>query len=178
MIFVTVARLALPKDHDTLLRAVAEMRKSVPGAVLWIVGDGERRAALEKLGAELGLGESVKFWGERQNPGDFLRSADVFVLSSLSEGVPMSVLEAMAVGLPAIVSDVGGMAEVVRQADAGAVVPRSDVAGLAAAMRSFAADRAGARSTGAHAQAHYRNHFTLQCMADEYEKLYRQAMTK
>ena len=176
--FVTVARLALPKDHDTLLRAFAKARQTAPEIALWIVGDGERRAALEKLSAELMLGQSLTFWGERHNPGDFLRHANVFVLSSLSEGVPMSLLEAMSAGLPAIVSDVGGMAEVARQADAGPVVPCGNVPELAAAMRSCASAPDGMRSIGARVQAYYRCHFTLEIMAESYFQLYSTAASQ
>lgn len=170
--FVSLGRLAPPKDHATLLRAFAEFRPAMPGSKLWIVGDGRSRPQLEALQRELKLEESVTFWGERRDPHNFLRGADVFVLSSLSEGLPMSLLEAMAVGLPVIVSDVGGMPEVAGGANAGFVVPTGDVQSLANAMRACAADPAGLRSAGERALAHYQRHFTLEAMASAYLRLY------
>jgi len=170
--FVALGRLAPPKDPATLLRAFAEFHAAQPDSQLWMVGDGQLRPPLEALHQELKLGQSVKFWGERRDPHNFLRGADVFVLSSLSEGLPMSLLEAMAVGLPAIVSDAGGMPEVVHGGGAGFVVRSGDVQSLAAAMRACAADTAALRSMGERAAAHYRRHFTLEAMADAYLRLY------
>ena len=172
MTFVSLGRLAPPKDHATLLRAFAEFRSPKPGSTLWIVGDGRLRPQLEALQRELKLEESVTFWGERRDPHNFLCAADVFVLSSLSEGLPLSLLEAMAVGLPVIVSDVGGMPEVAGGANAGFVVPSGDVQSLAGAMRSCAADPSGLRSAGERALAHYQRHFTLEAMARAYMRLY------
>jgi glycosyltransferase involved in cell wall biosynthesis len=144
----------------------------MPCSKLWIVGDGKSRPQLEALQRELKLEESVTFWGERRDPHSFLRGADVFVLSSRSEGLPMSLLEAMAVGLPVIVSDAGGMPEVVGSANAGFVVPIGDVQSLASAMRTCAADAAGMRSAGERALTHYQRHFTLEVMASAYMRLY------
>lgn len=173
LIFVCVGRLAPPKDHATLLRAFAAFVSSMPGARLWIVGDGRLRQELEDLRRQLALEDSVTFWGERRDAYAFLRGADVFVLSSHSEGLPMSLLEAMAVGLPAIVSDVGGMSEVVNGGKNGFAVPSGDVAALAGAMHACAADRAALRSAGERGAAHYRAHFTIEGMSDAYMRLYR-----
>jgi glycosyltransferase involved in cell wall biosynthesis len=170
--FATVSRLASPKDPETLIRAFAEARAAFPDAVLWIVGDGELRNGLEQLARQLGLHQSVIFWGERQNPGDFLHAADAFVLSSRSEGVPISLLEAMSVGLPCIASDVGGLGEVTRSTAAGAVVPPGEVAALAAALRAYAADPAAARAAGTRAREQYFSHFTVEAMAASYDRLY------
>ena len=116
---VSVGRLVRAKHFDTLLRAVAVARPAVPDLGLWIVGGGDEAAALAQLCAELDLGSVVRFCGERRDVGNWLRGADVFVLSSASEGLPISMLEAMAAGLPAIVTDVGGLPELVALSGAG-----------------------------------------------------------
>jgi glycosyltransferase involved in cell wall biosynthesis len=157
------------------MRAFAKTRESLPSATLWIVGDGPLRATLEKLRTDLGLEKSVVFWGERFNPGDYLSNADVFVLSSQSEGLPMSLLEAMSAGLPAIVTDVGGMAEVARRFDLGPVVPCGNVEALAQAMLSCGADPAALQTRKRRAEAAYREHFTLEAMAESYLRLYQDA---
>ena len=172
-----IARLAPPKDHETLLHAFAQARRDVP-ASLWVVGDGPLRASLEKLAADLELGNAVVFWGERLNPGDFLAAADAFVLSSRSEGLPMSLLEAMSAGLPAIVTDVGGMAEVVHRFNLGPVVPCGDAEALASAMASTAVDPIARHAFRDRARDDYRRNFTIDAMADAYLRLYRDSLAE
>jgi glycosyltransferase involved in cell wall biosynthesis len=171
--FIMVSRLFHPKDHTTLLRAFAELRRTRSDATLWIVGDGELRSALEETARGLGIDGAVRFWGDCRNPGAFLHAADVFVLSSRSEGLPISLLEAMAAGLPAVVTDVGGMAEVIRHSDTGSRVPPADAGALAAALESWAADAERRRETGRRARQYFETHFTLEIMADLYLRLYR-----
>ena len=137
---VFVGRLARVKDLSTLVNAVALALPRVPDLQLWVVGDGPEREPLEALAAELGITANVTFWGERHDVARFFSSADVFTMSSVSEGLPMSLLQAMSVGLPAIVTDVGGMAEVVRNAECGLHVPVGDSAAYAEAIVQLALD--------------------------------------
>jgi len=169
---VTVGRLAPAKSYDTLLRSVALARRQVPDLTLWIVGDGVEAASLRRLSTELGLDDAVQFCGERADVGSWLRSADVFVLSSVSEGLPISILEAMAAGLPAIVTDVGGMPEVVSLSGAGTTVPTRDVETLASVIVDFAARRTELKEWGQRARVCYTQHFTPERMADQYLALY------
>src|SRR6202000_2774302 len=111
----------------------------LPDIQLWIVGDGTQRAQLEQRSAELGLEANVKFWGQQLEVARFFASADTFIMSSISEGLPMSLLQELSAGLPAIVTDVGGMAEVVRLSGAGMVVPAGDADAMAAAIVQIAA---------------------------------------
>ena len=171
--FLFVGRLATIKDLPTLLRALAFALPQSPDAHLWLVGDGPARGALEALAAELGIASRVTFWGERHDVARFFRSADVFVMSSVSEGLPMSLLQAMSVGVPALVTDVGGMAEVVRLADGGVCVPVGDFEAMAAAMLRMAVD-AGARAAyGQNARRAYEEQFALERMNGAYMRLYR-----
>lgn len=169
---VSVGRLVRPKDFDTLLRAIAVARAEVPDLKLWIVGDGDEAPALQQLCAELDLLPTVQFCGARRDVGSWLRAADVFVLSSRSEGLPIAMLEAMAAGLPAIVTNVGALPELVALSDAGRIVPVGSVECLARAIVDFAHRRHELGAYGERASRCYRAHFTPDVMAAEYLKLY------
>lgn len=170
---VYVGRLAAPKDIPTLLRALAKVRLTRKDVYLWIVGDGILRAPAERLCSELGLADVVSFWGERAWTGDFFHAADAFVLSSSSEGLPMSLLEAMEAGLPVVASAIGAMPELVNGGKCGFVVPAGSADAFAAAIDHLAGDSSLCTSMGMAGQIHYRAHFTPERMADRYLELYR-----
>jgi glycosyltransferase involved in cell wall biosynthesis len=170
---VTVGRLARAKGLDTLLRAVAVARRQVPDLGLWILGDGEEGPAYRRLCEELDLGSVVRFCGERRDVGSWLHAADVFVLSSISEGLPISMLEAMAAGRPAIVTGVGALPELIALSGAGQTVPPRDVDSLARAIVDLAQRRQELASLGERALRCYREHFTPDRMARDYLSLYR-----
>ena len=128
---VYVGRMQPVKNHALLLRAFQAAHLSLPSLRLWMVGDGSERAAMERLAAELGIGEQVTFWGQQLDVAPFFSAADAFVMSSKSEGLPVSLLQAFSLGLPAIVTDVGGMAEVVKLSQAGLTVAATDPAEMA-----------------------------------------------
>jgi glycosyltransferase involved in cell wall biosynthesis len=169
---VFVGRLAKVKDLSTLVNAIALALPRVPDLHLWVVGDGPERGPLEALAAKLEISANVVFWGERHDVARFFSSADVFTMSSVSEGLPMSLLQAMSVGLPAIVTDVGGMAEVVRNADCGLRVPVGDSAEYAEAIVQLATDPARRNELAANASHAYNAGFTLEQMDAAYMKLY------
>ena len=175
---VSVGRLVRAKRFDTLLRAVAVARMTVPDLSLWMVGAGPEGPALRQLCTELGLASAVRFCGERRDVGNWLRAADVFALSSMSEGLPISVLEAMAAGLPVIVTDVGGLSELVALSGAGKTVPAGSVDCLARAIVEFANRRDTLASLGERASRCYRAHFTPDRMAAEYLTLYRACLRR
>jgi glycosyltransferase involved in cell wall biosynthesis len=171
-VLVSVGRLVAAKNYALLLRSVARARAVVPDVVLRLVGDGPELAALRQLARELCIDDVVQFHGERTDVGTLLRGADVFVLSSTSEGLPISILEAMSVGLPSIVTAVGGMPELIALCDAGVVVPAEDDKALASAVVTLAGRRHELSSMGARAAKCYGLHFTPQRMADDYQALY------
>jgi glycosyltransferase involved in cell wall biosynthesis len=135
---VFVGRLQTPKDPVTLLRALARLEAGTFTAEL--VGDGPERAAVEAEIRRLGLDDSVRILGGRDDVGGILGRADVFVLASRSEGLPLSILEAMAAGLPVVASRVGGVPEAVVEGKTGFLVPAGDAAALAEALRRLVAD--------------------------------------
>jgi glycosyltransferase involved in cell wall biosynthesis len=170
---VYVGRLAPVKNHSLLFNAFSAALSSMPGLRLWMVGDGSERETLERLAAELGIASQVTFWGQQLDVAPFFSAADAFIMSSKSEGLPMSLLQAFSLGLPSIVTDVGGMAEVVRLAKAGFTVPVNNPAEMAAAILRLAAIDAERAQFSINAEEAFHSRFTLETMADAYMGLYR-----
>lgn len=167
-----VGRLEQVKNLPFLLAAMREAVSVNPAIDLWVVGDGTQRTALEQLSHELGIDANVTFWGQQLDVARFFSAADLFVMSSISEGLPMSLLQAFSIGLPAIVTDVGGMAEVVRLADAGIVVPLTDPKTMSAALLRIAGSPEDRRRFSDAGRAAFQAHFTLAAMAESYSRLY------
>jgi glycosyltransferase involved in cell wall biosynthesis len=173
---ITVGRLAPAKNYGTLLRSVALARRDVPDLALWMLGDGAEADSLRRLAGELGISDAVRFWGEQSDVGCWLQRADLFVMSSISEGLPISILEAMAAGLPAIVTDVGGMPEVIQMSESGTIVGAGDAEALAAAIVDYAARRDQLVTLGRRAANCYERHFTPQRMTADYQALYERCL--
>jgi glycosyltransferase involved in cell wall biosynthesis len=123
---VTVGRLVAQKNHALFLLAAARLVRDLPAARFVIVGDGPLRAALQEQAGDLGIGERVIFAGERHDVETLLRTASLFWLTSLWEGMPNVVLEALASGVPAIATDVGGVRDIIRHRVDGFVVSAHD----------------------------------------------------
>lgn len=128
---------------------------------------------LEGLAEKLGICSQVTFWGQQLDVAPFLSAADAFIMSSKSEGLPMSLLQAFSLGLPAIVTDVGGMAEVVRLARAGFTVRPDDPAEMAAAIVRMAEGEAERAQFSKNGTAAFHSRFALETMVDAYMDLYR-----
>lgn len=170
---VFVGRLEPVKNHALLLHAFQQALSAESGLRLWMVGDGSQRARLEDLTKELGIEHRVTFWGQQLNVAPFFSGADTFIMSSRSEGLPVSLLQAFSLGLPAIVTNVGGMAETVRIAEAGLIVSATDPAEMAAAILRLARDQAQLREFSKNAEQAFNARFTLKTMVDSYLDLYR-----
>jgi glycosyltransferase involved in cell wall biosynthesis len=119
------------KNHALLIEAFAQVRSDAP-LYLLLVGGGELENAVREQVAGLGLQGRVRFLGVRADVADILRASDVFVLSSRWEGNPLSVMEAMAAGLPVVSTGVGGVPELVREGETGLLVPSEDAGGVGA----------------------------------------------
>ena len=169
---VHVGRLSGVKDQATLLRAARIVLDHEPRFRLELVGDGEARASLEHLAAELQLGSAVTFHGFHADVRPFLADADLFVLSSRSEGIAITLLEAMAAAVPVVATDVGGNREVVVPDVTGLLVPAGDPSALAAAMSQLLGNPARASSMGAAGRQRVGAHFDLQTTVAAYESLY------
>ena len=169
---VNVGRLAVVKDHATLLRAARHVADALPSFRLEIVGDGPERGRLEKLRSELDLDDQVSFLGERHDVLDRLRAADLFALSSTSEGLSLGLLEALAAGLPIVATRVGGNAEVVIDGETGSLVPPVNPEALAAAMLACLSVPSRLSAMGRSARQRAEERFDLAKVVAKHEFLY------
>ena len=136
--FGIAARLVAAKDHMTLLRAFSKVAAELPGAELRIAGDGDLRVQLQAFAEELNLTDRVTFLGALPDTAQFLSQLDIFVLSSLSEGLPLALLEAMAAGLPVVSTRAGGVEEAAVNGKNAWLVAPGDADALAQAMMRMA----------------------------------------
>jgi len=169
----TVGRLVPVKNQSLLLRAFARLREKEKKAHLVIVGDGPEGAALQREAVRLKLQRWVHFTGSRRDIPQILASLDLFVLPSLSEGLSLTLLEAMAAGRPVVATRVGGNPEVIEDGHNGLLVTSDDVEELAAALQRLASKRktlaAGLAKQGRRTVA---EKFSLEAMVRAYEKIY------
>jgi glycosyltransferase involved in cell wall biosynthesis len=176
-----VARIDGLKGHETLLRAVARLKQSGdPGRrmTLLIAGDGAKRACCEALTEDLGLSDEwVRFLGFRTDAPDLLAASDLFLLPSLTEGLPLSVLEAMTHGLPVIATPVGGVPEVVLPGRTGVLVPVEDEEALAGAISTLMQDARLRRALGEAGRERARGEFSFARMVARYDALYREILS-
>ena len=141
-VFVTAGRLVAQKDHETLLRALALYRQSGNGRLI-ILGSGPMREQLSALAGELGIADAVDFVGFSDNPLPWFRKSDLFVLSSLTEGFGLALVEAMGCGTPVVSTDSGhGPAEILAQGRYGVLIPTRDPVAMAAALSAVKEIRA------------------------------------
>jgi len=168
----TVGRLAAVKDQATLLEAFAQVATRFPHARLLMIGDGPMRPSLEARAKALGIAPRVLFLGRRTDIAELLPLLDVFVLSSVSEGLPLTVLEAMACGVPVVATDVGGLREVVSDGQTGLLVPVKSPERLAQAVATLLGDAAGRRTMGETARRRAATQFDVSHMVRGYEAAY------
>ena len=184
----SIGRLTEQKGYAHLLRAFASLAASRPLLRLVITGTGELRGDLEREARAAGIAGRVIFTGVRRDVPTLLALFDVFVLPSLWEGQPITLMEAMAAGRPIVATDVGDNARILGAAgtrdgvapppggylagERGLLVPSGDAAALAAAVGRLADDRGLASSLGARAAAHARGEFDVAAMVRRYEAVY------
>jgi glycosyltransferase involved in cell wall biosynthesis len=172
VLFVCVARFAPQKNHALLLKSFAQGPASDPRAHLVLVGEGDLRADLEEQSRKLNLAGKVHFLGLRSDIPDVLGAMDVFVLSSDYEGNPLSVLEAMASGLPVVSTGAGGVPNLFEAGKEGFLVAPGDLHGLAKSMNSLLKYEAARQSMGAAAASRARKNYDVENMIRAYEEVY------
>lgn len=171
-VVINVARHSREKDLYTLLAAHALAVRSAPSLRLVLAGDGPLTPALRTQADELGIAATVVFLGERRDIGRLLAQSKLFVLSSISEGLPISLLEAMAAGVPQVVTNVGGMAEVLEMSRGGLVVPPSSPEALADAILKFVHNEDFRQECASRSRDCYQRQFLADRMASDYFNLY------
>ena len=171
LMVVQVARLNSLKDHATAIRAIERLAERGCPVRLVVVGDGEERPALEQLVRQRNLGKFVKFLGMRQDVPRILAGADVCLLTSISEGIPLTLIEAMAAGLSVVSTDVGGVAEVVEHEQTGFLATAGDDAQLARQLAELADNPSLRRTLGENGRKRAKARFDAVRMRREYERL-------
>jgi glycosyltransferase involved in cell wall biosynthesis/protein-tyrosine-phosphatase len=169
----TAGRLSAVKAQDSLIRAARLIRRHRRDATLVIVGDGPLRHDLAGLASRLGIDRHVRFTGARADVFDLVAAMDVFALPSLHEGVPMAVLEAMALGTPVVATAVGGVPEIVTDGVSGLLVPVGDDRALAGACVDLAQNPHWARALSACAQRVVHEDFSREINGKAVMDLYR-----
>ncbi len=171
-VLIQVARLDYLKDHATALRMLALLRDAGSPVKLLIVGDGPERAATEALCAELSLDSQVRFLGLRTDVPRLIQAADALLLTSVSEGIPLTLIEGMAAGLPVLATDVGGVHEVVEREATGLLAPAKDPVGLKDQLHRLMQDPAWSRQMGRAGRLRAERLFSEPEMHRQYRNVY------
>lgn len=166
-----LAALRPEKNHELFLAAAARLHQTVPDAEFVIIGDGPRRAELERIAEQKGLCHAVHFLGSREDVPELLGALDVVALTSHNEANPVSILEAMATSKPVVACDVGSVAESVIEGETGFLVPAGDVRATAERWSRLLLNPLVARAMGDYGRERVVRHASLDVMVHGYERL-------
>lgn len=168
----TVGRLSEVKRQDLLLRAFADLRRTMPTARLLLVGDGPLRDELTRLAVELGVAPYTHFAGYQSQPDHYLHAMNAFALTSRSEGMPLVVLEAFAAGVPVVASRVGGLPQLIEDGHTGLLFEPGNVPDLVVKLRGLLLDDALARRVAAAARDAANATYSVGAMGAAYARHY------
>jgi len=160
------------KGIDHLLRAWKQVAETFPDALLTLLGDGPLFNDMKRMSSAFALDRSVKFTGHVSDVEDHLKRADIFVLPSLQEGMPNALLEAMACGLPAVATAIGGVVDIISDGENGIIVEPANADALAQGLLRLLGDKAMAVRLGKQARKTIEDRFSLDSVVVQYQKLY------
>ena len=172
LVLGTIARFDPIKNHLMMLSAFKDCLDAGLDAVLVIVGDGEMRSAIEQRITELGIVDAVRLTGYQPQPSQYLSLMDIFLLSSFSEGTSMTLLEAMSIGKPCVVTDAGGNKEVIGHNENGLVVDNDNQTAFALAIQQIARDKALYDKFANTAKCRFAKRFSVTSMCDAFNGIY------
>ena len=175
-ILMTVGRLHKQKGHCYLIQAVSKVRKEFPKVKLLVTGEGEEENNLKKLVKSLDLTNEVIFAGLRSDIEGILPMAEIFILSSLWEGLPNALLEAMAAGKPVVATKVGGIPEIVVHGETGILIHPRDHDALAIAIIDLLQNRLKAKDMGEAGRIRAGKRFSIYKMIEKTENLYQELL--
>jgi glycosyltransferase involved in cell wall biosynthesis len=170
-ILLSVGRLVHEKAYEILIQAIQLVVQDYPDVVLVIAGSGILRDELQSSIDALHLADKIRLLGDRQDIADLMTNADIYVMPSRSEGMPIALLEAMGSGLPVIATRVGGLGEVVEDRSQGILVPAEDPQELAKAILELLRDPALRSQLGRNARRRVEERYTTERMCRQYEKV-------
>jgi len=175
-VVATVARLDPVKDLGTLIDAFAVVRRWKANARLVIIGEGPERQAVAERAGRSDVAGAVQLTGYRSDVRSLLPAADLYVSSSVTEGISLTILEAMASGVPVVATAVGGTPEILSDGTTGVLVPTRNPDRLASALLALGADPARRAALAAAARRRVETAFTIERMVDEYAQAYRRLL--
>jgi glycosyltransferase involved in cell wall biosynthesis len=175
-VVVNVAHLAGHKGQQYLVRAIPLVLAKIPVARFFIVGEGELMNDLQALAASLGLNKELIFTGFRQDVGAFYHVADLFVMSSVQEGLGTAVIDALALGKPVIATNSGGIPEIIRNGETGRLVAPADPAALAEGIIELLTNPERARRMARRGQEVVRQKFSIDAMVDKNMEVYQRIL--
>jgi glycosyltransferase involved in cell wall biosynthesis len=176
LVMMQVARLDYLKDHATALRMLSRLAPQCPHARLVIVGEGPEQGKIDALIQELHLQPFVRLLGLRNDVPRLLAAADLLLLSSTSEGIPLTVIEGMAASLPVVATKVGGLPEVVEDGGTGWLAPSGDAAGLAERVLRLSADPGLRMQMGRRGRERAETLFSEQQMHARYDRVFQEIL--
>jgi glycosyltransferase involved in cell wall biosynthesis len=174
---LAIGRLVDAKDYPTLLQAFERLLSMEMPARLTFIGDGPEKEALEKLASALNIQQAVCFAGFRDDVQEWLEQADVVVFSSVREGTPVAMLEAMAAGVPVVATRVGGIPDVIDHGISGMLIPSRDSAALAERLRCLAEDSGLRRRLGDGGRLKILESYARDTICCRYEQLFRDLLS-
>jgi len=176
LIVIHVARYYPEKAHELLITAFVLVVKKIPEAELWLVGDGPLCHKMKALVEQLGIQNNIKFLGLRSDIATLMQLANIFTLPSEREGLPISLLEAMATGLPVVVTRVGEMSNVVEHETNGLLIECRDSSAISNGLLRLALDKSFSTILGENARVTIINNYSITSTANEYLAVYDQAL--
>jgi len=168
----TIARLDPIKNQTMMIEAFSSVLKTQTNIYLFIIGDGEEREKLENLADSLSVRDNIIFTGYIAKPVDYLQLIDIFLLSSLSEGTSMTLLEAMSLSKPCVVTDAGGNAEIICHDHNGLVSQNAHMQNFASNINKLIKDKELQQSFASNASKRFESMFTNQHMISAYQAIY------
>jgi len=174
----TVANFTAKKDHGGLLRAVDRVRQDVPGVLLLLIGAGPLEPQLRQTVSALGLDDHVRFLGARTDVPALLPAFDLFVLGSRYEGLPISLMEAMAAGVASVATRVGGIPEAIEDGVEGSLIPAGDPTALADAISTLLRDPHRREAMGSASASRVREQFSINRAVRRIEAIYGEVLSE
>lgn len=175
-VIINVAHLAGHKGQRFLVRAIPHVLQVIPEARFFIIGEGELMAELQALAGSLGINQALTFTGFRTDVGAFYDIADVFVMSSIQEGLGTAMLDALALGKPVVATNAGGIPEIIKDGETGRLVEAGNPWALADGIIQMLAHRDDAQKMAQRGQAVVKEHFSIEAMTKNNLAVYRQLL--
>jgi glycosyltransferase involved in cell wall biosynthesis len=176
LILACTARLVPLKGHQFLLHSLAQLKHQRNDWVCWLIGDGPLRNQLKQQANRLGLGGYVKFLGDQENVASLLKEADLFVFPSLQDNMPYAVMEAQLAGVPVVVSDAGGIPEMVKNGETGLISPKKDSHSLYLNIKNLMENKQLRESLSNNAKSWGIDNWSIEKMIQNTIAIYHQAL--